>query len=123
MTLHIHDIETFFDLIADMPDIEAIDELDGRIDAIRSQRKDIGDAKGLQHEREELSTQEDRCRVRRAKLVFRIEQRKWSKAVRAIYGDEGLNQCLEWMRMLPEGDVMAVASSSAKARKQEARNA
>lgn len=123
MTLQIHDIEMFFDLIADMPDIEAIDELDGRIDAIRSQRKDIGDAKGRQDEREELSTQEDRCRVRRAKLVFRIEQRKWSKAVRAIYGDEGLNRCLEWMRMLPEGDVMAVASSSAKARKQEARNA
>jgi len=117
MALADYDLDTLFDLIADMPDIEAIDELDARIDAIRAQRKAIGDAKKRHAERVDLSVQEDRCRVRRAKLVFRIEQRKWSKAVRAVFGEEGFERCLEWMRALPEDEVKAIAQTTARARR------
>ena len=72
MALDDHDLDTFFDLIADMPDIDAIYELDARIDAIRNQRKTISDAPCRNSEREKLNVNEDRCRTRRAKLVFRM---------------------------------------------------
>lgn len=118
MALDDHDLDTFFDLIADMPDIEAIDELDARIDAIRNQRKTISDAPCRNSEREKLNVNEDRCRTKRAKLVFRIEQRKWSKAVRAVFGLEGLERCLEWIRASPEDEVKSTAQTTAKARKE-----
>ncbi|MGX5662195.1 hypothetical protein [Diaphorobacter nitroreducens] len=117
MALNSCDLDTFLDMIADMPDIEAVDELDGRIDDLRARLRALGDAKGCHDERLHLGDQEGRCRVLRAKLVFRVEQRKWSKAVRAVFGDEGFERCLEWMRTLPDDDVKAVALTNAKARK------
>lgn len=107
-------LESFLDLLADMPDLEAVEEIDTRLQRIKDDRKDIGEARGRQAEREALNLEEDQLRLRRGKLCDRIERRKWSKAVRAVYGEEGLERCLEWMRHSPEDQVKAIPIRRAK---------
>jgi hypothetical protein len=102
-------LETFLDLLADMPDTEAIDEIDTRLQRIKDDRREIGEAAGRNDEREALNLEEDQLRLRRAKLVVRMEQRKWSKAIRAVYGEEGFEKCLAWVRSCPDDDISAIA--------------
>ena len=102
-------IDFFMERLLDMPDVEAIEEIDTRMQRIKEDRKGLGDAKGATETRMALNLEEDQLRLRRAKLVDRTESRKWSKAVRAIYGQEGLEKCLEWMRGSPEDSVKSVA--------------
>lgn len=98
-------IEVFLDLVADMPDTEAVDELDVRIEQLEVRRASIPNHPSHNDARKLLNKDEDRLRLRRAKIIKRIEARKWSKAVRAVFGPEGLEQCIEWMRNTPEDDV------------------
>lgn len=102
-------LEPFLDLLADMPDIEAIDEIDTRLQRIKDERNALGVTVAVIEARTALNLEEDQLRLRRHKLVFRVEQRKWSKAVLAVFGVEGRDQCLEWMRSLPEGEVQDIA--------------
>jgi hypothetical protein len=101
--------ESFLDLLADVPDIEAVEEIDARLQRVKDDRKELGEQAGRQAEREALNLEEDQLRLRRSKLCVRMEQRKWSKAVRAVFGDEGFEKCLEWIRNSPEDDVKAIA--------------
>ncbi len=111
-------LETFIDLLADMPDIEAVDEIDTRLQRIIDDRKAIGDAKNCVDKRMALNEEEDRIRLYRYKVMFRVEQRKWSKAVRAIFGEEGFEQCMHWMRTVHVDDPQSVPMrrSNVKAR-------
>jgi hypothetical protein len=102
-------LEPFLDLLADMPDIEAVDEIDTRLQRIKDERDALGLTVAVIEARTALNLEEDQLRLRRHKLVFRIEQRKWSKAVLAVFGVEGRDRCLEWMRGLPEEDVRDIA--------------
>lgn len=101
-------IKHFLDLLSDMPDIEAVDEIDTRLQRIIDDRKAIGNAKNRNDEREALNLEEDQLRLYRHKVIFRIEQRKWSKAVRAVFGEEGFEQCMEWMRALHQDEPQSV---------------
>lgn len=121
MTMLDYPIELFLDLIADMPDIEAVEEIDKRLQNIHDIRRGIAAGKEYDGDREALNIDEDGLRVRRAKLVFRMEQRKWSKAVRAVYGEEGFLRCMEWMRGTPEEEVQAIARSRTKEKSNAAR--
>lgn len=107
MALQSVTLQLFLDLIAEMPDIEAIEEIDTRLQRVVDERKALGDAKGQHDFRLELNEEEDQLRLRRSKLTFRAEQRKWSKAVRAVFGQEGFDRCMEWIRTFPEDDIPA----------------
>jgi len=105
MALQDHPLEFFFDLLADMPDIETVDEIDTRLQGIVDTRQALGESKGQLAKRQALNYEEDQLRLHRHKLVFRLEQRKWSKAVRAVFGDEGFDQCMEWIRASGVEDI------------------
>jgi hypothetical protein len=102
-------LEPFLDLLADMPDIEAIDEIDTRLQRIKDDRKALEGVVGAHAFRIALNLEEDQLRLRRHQMVFRVEQRKWSKAVLAVFGVEGRDRCLEWMRGAPEEDIRDIA--------------
>lgn len=116
MKLASYPLDVFFDLIADMPDIEGVEEIDTRLQSIADERKAlVAFGPERNSDREALNLHEDTLRVHRAKIIYRIEQRKWSKAVRAVFGDEGFERCVLWMRNLPEDGVKAIPMSHSKA--------
>lgn len=112
-------LDQFFDLLADMPDIEAVDEMDTRLQRILDERRTLKAVSHALETQQALNIEEDELRLRRHKLIYRIEQRKWSKAVYAIYGEEGRDKCLDWMRSLPEADVQDVALRRSNIKKGE----
>ena len=116
MNLQTCEWETFLDFTAEMPDIEVIEHIDARLQRIKDDRQELGDSKQQQPLREFLNTEEDKLRIRRNRLVMKVEQRKWSRAVRAIFGEDGLEQCLNWMRLQPGADIRDIPLRHTKAR-------
>lgn len=112
-------IDFFMERLLDMPDIEAVEEIDTRLQRVKDDRKALGQDKGRTEEREHLNAEEDQLRLRRVNLVNRIESRKWSKAIRAVYGEEGLEACLAWMRGDPGDQIKAIAMRRSNARSSE----
>lgn len=95
-------VDMFFDRIAEMPDVEAIQEIDLRLSNIATERTEAGcrgERRGI------LSSDSELLRRERHLIVMRMDSRKWSKAVRAIFGQEGLEECLVWMEATGEPDV------------------
>lgn len=100
-------IDVFLDRLQDMPDIEAIQEIDGRIVWIEQVRREITgpQTEEKREAREILNSDEVRLRAERHLLVMRMDRRRWSKAVRALWGQEGLEQCLIWLETMGEPQI------------------
>lgn len=97
-------IDVFLDRLRDMPDIEAVQEIDLRLQRIVEDRSELR-SQPIEQKRETLegfNQDEARLRMERHLIVMRLDRLKWSKAVRAIWGDEGLQQCLEWFEVMRE---------------------
>jgi hypothetical protein len=111
MSRHDLSIEVFLDRLLDMPDIEAVQEIDHRLVRIEESRREIlGEmTEAARTARETLNCDETRLRSERHLRVMRMDGRKWSKAVRALWGDEGLEQCLIWFETAGEPEVKQVA--------------
>lgn len=98
-------IDEFLAMLIEMPDIEAIDEIDARLQRVKGDRDKLHGVRGVVELREALNLEEDKLRLLRNKLVRRLDQRKWSKAVSAVFGEQGLQECLAWMRTQPDIEV------------------
>lgn len=105
-------IDAFFERLADMPEIEAVQEIDLRLSRIVDQRRTLLAAKDRQAAIEDLETlniDEAKLRSERHLVIMRMDRKKWSKAVRALWGQEGLEQCLIWFETMGEPDLKQVA--------------
>lgn len=115
------EVDVFLERIADMPDIEALQEIDLRMEDFELQRGVLNTAfanlagRGgelVKRERAELqgglsviNTDLTKIRLRRHLIVNRMNDRKWGKAVRAVFGDEGFEQCRVWMETYEGAEV------------------
>ena len=116
MDLQMCDWETFLDFTAEMPDVEVVDHIDARLRRIKDDRWALGASKDQQPLREALNTEDASLRLMRNQAVRLIEKRKWSRAVRSIFGEDGLEQCLHWMRLQPGGEIQDIHMSHTGAR-------
>lgn len=99
-------IDVFIDRLADMPDIEAVQEIDLRLVRFIEQRRTLPCGTPEADEtRAMLNLDEERLRLERHQIVMRMDRRRWSKAVRALWGDEGVEQCLLWLETMGEPQV------------------
>jgi hypothetical protein len=100
-------IDLFLERLHDMPDIEAVQEIDQRLIRILEERKAlIGEMTDEKREaRETLNCDDARLRAERHLIVMRMDRRRWSKAVRALWGQEGLEQCLVWLETMGEPQI------------------
>ncbi len=109
MTQHLT-IDTFLDVLVDMPDIEALQEIELRKERLSAYQQEL--QKELQ--RADLTTRRrkeaggdlliaakdlSRLNIRRKEINMRLDRINWAKAVTAIYGQEGFTACREWMAM------------------------
>lgn len=100
-------VDFFLDRLQDMPDIEAIQEIDIRLDAMAVKRKSLAgkqDAK-IDTLRQSMNCDQERLRKARHLMVMRFDALKWSRAVRSIFGDEGVEKCRIWMAQMGEKEM------------------
>lgn len=106
-------VDTFIERLADMPDVEALQEIELRMEhhaleiAViqRALEKLVGlQGKSVKAERTALGyelaamcSDHRRMKTIRGTLDRRVQDRKLAKAVRALFGDEGYEQCRIWM--------------------------
>jgi hypothetical protein len=101
-------VDVFLERIADMPDIEAREQIVMRQDAASLEmgliQTALSEATGDEAKRlcrEITVIHYDNGRLKRAlkEVNMRMDRIHWSKAVKAIYGDEGWMACRMWMEM------------------------
>lgn len=105
-------LDFFLERIAEMPDVEALQEIDLRIKRIFEQRGDITQNRKASEWTEAdhlklagLRQDELTLRQERHLIVMRMDRRKWSKAVKALWGDEGVERVLVWFEVNGEPDT------------------
>lgn len=93
-------LDFFLERVAEMPDYEAVQEIDLRlIRNLEAKQELSGVDIQMQKAREALNLDDARLRAERHTVVMRMDRKKWSRAVRAIWGQEGLDQAVVWMEM------------------------
>lgn len=108
-------LEFFQDFLAETPEVEAIEHIDARLQRVTEDRKATKDWQRASKVFEVLNIEEDTLRVLRAQAVARDSHRKWSRGVRALFGEEGLQSVLEWLKLQPGGEIQDIARSRARA--------
>jgi glutamate/tyrosine decarboxylase-like PLP-dependent enzyme len=112
MSLRDLPLEFFLERIADMPDLEAVQEIDARLVCFHERRLELthcdGDVEAKNAERQAMNAEELRLRAERHLIVMRMDRRRWSKAVRALWGEEGLEQALIWLETVGDPEVSQI---------------
>jgi hypothetical protein len=96
----------FWDRLQDMPDAEAVQELNLRRDDLVLQKAVLQKAKVAANLRD--AAEITRAVMENDSLItkinseakqrnIRMDRRKWKDSVRAVFGDEGVEKCLIWM--------------------------
>jgi hypothetical protein len=103
-------IDELLDILLDMPDIEARQEIDLRKDHLALELSMLQCERAKADKKSKLwadigaammVTAKDlaRLNIRRKEINERMDRTSWAKAVTAIYGQEGFEACREWMAM------------------------
>lgn len=109
-------IDIFLDRIADMPDLEALEQLEMRRENAVAQRAVMTTARAeleadgrkdaewrrLGQEVLVLCADLSRLTLATKQINRRRDMTSWAKAVTAIYGQEGFNACRQWMAMFTD---------------------
>lgn len=98
-------LEFFLERIAEMPEVEAVQEIDLRLIRLDETRRTLSTGPDGNDARYSLNLDENRLRAERHTLVMRVDRRRWSKAVAAIWGQEGLEQALVWLATMGEPQI------------------
>ncbi len=102
-------IDIFLERVADMPDVEALEQIELRLDShaleLAVLQRAIPDEKGKQRARisaEMAAMCLDRSRLNAARREINVRRmRYWyPMAIRAVFGDEGYARCREWMEAM-----------------------
>lgn len=107
MTRHLT-LERFLDLIADMPDVEAMEEIEARraclaeelghveAERVRFDRKsERGEV--LQAKKMTLQADLTELNFERKRVNDRMNSSGWKQGVRELFGEDGLERLLIWM--------------------------
>lgn len=112
-------VDQFIEHVRHMPDIEARQEIEKRLDSlslqmslIQSARAELNDTRKDRAEHAKLGVElqiiaSDNGRLRRMlkETNQRMERINWAKAVTALYGQEGFSACREWMAVQYEREM------------------